>query len=249
MTADPDTEPTPPNTRAERVLHFLHIGKTGGTAVKHALGGHYRGMHCRIRLHSHKVRLRDIPAGESVMFFVRNPMTKFVSAFYSRQRKGQPRRDTPWRPEEAKAFARFSTPRQLAEGLSSSSEEERHGAIHAMKNIGHVRDSYWDWFVDEAYFQSRMNDIYFIGFQETLSADFEVLKRKAGLPESIILPEDDVMAHRSPPGLDTYLGEVAEANLRDWYARDLKFVALCRQLASSINGIAELPVAEAEAGS
>jgi len=239
----------PRTSRDAGVLHFLHIGKTGGTAVKYALAGHDRALNFRIELHAHKVRLRDIPAGDSVVFFVRDPITKFVSAFYSRQRRGRPRHNAPWRPVEAEAFARFSTPRQLANGLSSSSEEERHAAIHAMKNIGHVRDSYWDWFVDEAYFQSRMDDVYFIGFQETLTTDFELLKQKLGLPELIRLPEDDVNAHRSPAGLDTYLGEVAEANLRDWYARDYTFIALCRQLASSINGVPQLRVAEAEAGS
>jgi hypothetical protein len=50
----------------QRPLHFLHIGKTGGTAIKHAIGP--LASIKNLVLHPHSVRLSDIPAGERVFF-------------------------------------------------------------------------------------------------------------------------------------------------------------------------------------
>ena len=74
-------------TPRERPLHFLHIGKTGGTAVKHALKPVAAAGH--LMLHGHDVRLHDVAPGEQVFFFLRDPLSCFVSAFYSRQREGR----------------------------------------------------------------------------------------------------------------------------------------------------------------
>jgi len=72
-------------------VHFLHIGKTGGTAIKHAIGsaqasisGDGAGLPCVVHLHRHAVRLRDVPAGERFFFFVRDPLEltmKVVAGF------------------------------------------------------------------------------------------------------------------------------------------------------------------------
>ena len=54
------------------------------------------------------------------MFFVRDPISRFVSGFNSRLRKGLPKMYFPWAPGEKLAFSRFATPNQLALALSSS---------------------------------------------------------------------------------------------------------------------------------
>ena len=208
-------------------IHFLHIGKTGGTAVKHALRqaeDHRYGMF----LHPHGVRLRDVPEGERVIFFVRDPISRFVSAFHSRKRQGQPRYFSPWSPGERVAFQRFGTPNELAAALSSPDLDVREGAVQAMNSIEHVRDSYWNWFENEDYLRSRMPDILFIGFQEHLDRDFGALRSKLGLSPAVNLPLDDVAAHRNPRGLDTHLDDAAVENLRDWFKTDYQFVELCR---------------------
>ena len=133
--------------KRKKQVHFLHLGKTGGTAIKYAI------KQCTeadspyvINLHSHKFKLSDVPHGESVFFFIRNPISRFISGFYSRQRQGQPRYFFPWSPDEKISFENFSTPNQLAIALSSSNIEEKKQAIVAMKSIKHVNDSYWKWF-------------------------------------------------------------------------------------------------------
>lgn len=216
--------------QGKKILHFLHLGKTGGTAVKHALKQIPPGDRHVIYLHPHRVKLRDIPRGEKVFFFLRDPATRFVSGFYSRQRQGKPRHSTPWSAEEKQAFEIFSTPSQLAKALSSHEPELRKKALSAMHDIQHVRNSYWEWFENEEYLKERLSDILFIGFQETLTSDFARLKNRLDLPQTINLPTDDVQAHRTPENFDTSLDAEALENLREWYREDYRFVRICQHI-------------------
>ena len=216
--------------QGKRFLHFLHIGKTGGTAVKYALTQHPIDSRYAIYLHRHEFRLKDVPIGEQVFFFVRDPISRFVSSFYSRQRQGQPRYFSAWKENERSSFEEFTTPNQLALALSSNDAEKKSRARSAMKTIRHVRDSYWKWFDCEEYFRSRLSDVFFVGRQEGLAEDFEILKARLGLPEHLKLPGDDVNAHRTDKQVDKSLDEEAVANLRDWYEDDFRFVALCEDL-------------------
>lgn len=211
-------------------VHFLHIGKTGGSAFKHALNKHSANNRYIIYLHPHDVKLRNIPEGESVIFFLRDPINRFVSGFFSRQRQGQPMHFSPWNSDEKNAFEYFDTPNQLAIALSSTDAEEKTRSQKAMKSIQHVRNSYWEWFESEEYLKSRLSDIFFIGFQEHLTEDFEILKSKLGLSESVELPNDNIQAHRNPTNLDKTLKYKAIENLKHWYKDDYKFISLCKEI-------------------
>ena len=94
----------------KQAVHFLHIGKTGGSAIKHAINKNCPDSEYEIHFYRHAVKLRDIPKGEKFVFILRDPVTRFVSGFYSRQRQGKPRYNIPWRPKEKTAFETFSTP-------------------------------------------------------------------------------------------------------------------------------------------
>ena len=212
----------------KQTVHFLHIGKTGGSAIGHAIRQTCAGNHYRMRFHSHGVNLRDILEGEKFVFILRDPVTRFVSGFYSRQRQGKPRYNIPWSPGEQKAFEAFSTPNQLAHALSSKKWNKRRKARQAMKRIQHVKNSYWKWFESEQYFNSRQADIFFIAFQEQLAEDFEILKEILGCPASASLPDDDIKAHRNPGNLDRTLSEKSMANLHAWYKNDYRFIDLSR---------------------
>ena len=200
--------------RGKRIIHLLHIGKTGGTAVKEALKPYLSGESYEVVCHRHGTTLREIPDGDGVIFFLRDPISRFVSGFYSRQRKGRPRYNVPWSPGEAKAFRRFGTPNQLALALSSENDRKRRVAIESMGSIQHVRDSFWSWFDNESYFQSRIPAIEFIGFQETLDRDFEALKGRLHLPEEAVLPKDDQGSHKNPEVVDKRLDDEATINLK-----------------------------------
>jgi len=210
-------------------IHFLHIGKTGGTAVKHALQP--LASMANLTLHPHPVRLSDIPTGERMIFLLRDPLTRFVSAFYSRQREGRPRYVVPWTPEEAAAFGRFHTPNQLANALASTGAVERKFAERAMRAIAHIKNRYWDWLVDPAHLRSRAEDILFIGLQEHLTADFAIMRRLLAISEAVHLPDDDIDAHRNPASLDRSLDSQAVYNLKLAYREDYIALRECRRLA------------------
>jgi hypothetical protein len=221
--------------RGKRVVHFLHIGKTGGTAVKLALKPYRVTARYAITRHGHRQTLRQVPEGDGVIFFLRNPLTRFVSAFNSRLRQGEPRFSNPWTEGERAAFSEFNTPSRLAEALSAGDEQLRNRATAAMRSIGHVCDSYWKWFESEEYFLSRIDDVVFIGFQESLSKDFESLKTILGLPAALSLPSDEILAHKSPGHLDKNLSDLAAANLSNWYREDIGFFSQCKKYAGQVN--------------
>ena len=211
-----------------RPIHFLHIGKTGGTAVEETL----RTIPTTIIFHCHRTTLRDIPAGDKVAFIVRDPISRFVSGFYSRKRQGQPRYDVPWTREEKLAFGRFQTPNDLAIALSSKDSQTKDLAVEAMQTIGHVSTHYRDWLISADYLLSRKSDIIFIGRQETLEQDFEILKRILGIT-AVSLIADPVRSHRNPHQ-DTRLEPEAIENLREWYREDYRLLDVILPLRDEI---------------
>ncbi len=217
-------------------LHVLHVGKTGGTALNHVLVEHAGVTRYRLVFGGHQLTVADVPVGERFMFFIRDPLSRFVSAFNSRLREGRPRYHYPWRDEEKVAFAVFKTPNELATALSADDSSLRKQAEAAMQGIGHLNTGYSYWFGDESSFRARVPDLFFIGFQERLDEDFETLKQRLGIPVGAELPRGD-LAHEAPAELDTQLGEAARANLARWYAEDLAFVQRCRELAPRINTV------------
>jgi hypothetical protein len=205
--------------------HFLHIGKTGGTAVRTALDGE-RCRRYRLTLHSHGTRLEHLPADDVAIAFVRDPLSRFVSGFYSRQRRGRPRYDFPWSPGEEVAFQRFSSPDELARALSSPESVEREAAATGMESIQHVRDHQSGWFGPDPERAVGQGRFLFVGSQENLQEDFDRLKRLLGTDGAIRLPQDPVASHRNPDGLDRSLSPEAKENLFLWYQKDFRTLGI-----------------------
>jgi len=218
-----------------RIVHFLHIPKTGGTALTATLSGHETSSDYEIVLHDgHDLKLSDIPLGEKVFFFMRDPISRFVSGFYGRQRQDLPRYDAPWEPNEEAVFRRFSTPNELALALSSDDQELRVAAASALKSLLQIKMPLQTWLKSESYLQSRRSDILFIGFQETLDDDFELLRRILNLPGAVDLPKDHVAAHKNPAHVDRRLEAEAIRNLKIWYEKDYRFFGICKNIAAQI---------------
>lgn len=207
--------------------HFLHVGKTGGTALTAALTNVLDAGAYGIAIHPHRVRLRDIPRGEKVFFFLRDPVDRFVSGFYSRQRKGRPRYFREWTPQERWAFAIYDSPEALASDLGGGLAA-RYRARRAMRAIQHVRDRYASWLGGLRDLESRLDDLLYVGFLETFERDFLELLERLGLPPTLRLPEDDVQSHRTPDGLNRALSARAVDNLVRYYRDDFACVAFCR---------------------
>ena len=210
-----------------RQLHFLHIGKTGGTAIRHALRPFSDGPAARITLHQHHTTLAEIPPGDRVMFTLRDPAARFVSGFNSRLRQGRPRFDIPWRPEEAEAFRAFPTANDLANALSSRDIGQKTQAMAAMRSIRHVQRRYGYWLKDLGYLRTRWACIDWIGRTETLTRDFAVLKTMLCLPPDCELPSELVLAHKRDDTDHVHLDETGQRNIRAWYAADYLLLRHC----------------------
>jgi len=217
----------------KQIIHFIHIGKTGGTAIKHAMGINrksYENEQHIIIGHRHAITLKDVNIGEKFFFIVRDPIDRFISAFYSRKRKGMPRIYNEWSKKEKKAFTNFSTPNELAKAIYSENTLEKDNALDAMNSIDHIKTSYWDWFYDKNYFLSRKDDVMFIGNQKNLNEDFIKLKNILELPSSIHLPNDPIKMHKNPDDVDKNLDGIATDNLKEWYKKDYDFLKLVSSL-------------------
>lgn len=210
----------------KEIFHFLHIGKTAGTSIKYAFNQTklYTNKNLVFVLHHHGFRLPDVPEDERVFFIVRDPIDRYVSGFYSRYRKGQPRIYNPWNNEEAEVFGEFKTPNEMAKALSSSNLELAELAKKGFNNIGHVNTSYWDWFLDEQYLEKRLNSIGYVAEIRNLDESFESFKSKYGIGDSVSLPTSQVKKHANPDGFDKSLEPEAEKNLKDYYSREYDFL-------------------------
>jgi len=223
-------------------LHFIHIGKTGGTAVKRGLRQRklaywasddpqkaFETPYGRIELHHHRFRLCDVPRGDHAFFCLRDPIDRFLSAFYSRLNKGQPRYYFEWTPAERRAFEAFPTPQRLAGALAGDDVTERTVAEQAMRDIRHMRPMVRS-VGTPTQLRSRSSQLVYVARQETLATDWEHLKVLLRLPPDATLPSANVRAHRRGPSLDAELDAAATAAVRKWYRRDYLLLRYCDAL-------------------
>jgi hypothetical protein len=84
-------------------VHFLHVSKAGGSAIRHAFrkakqaaGGELVTPWGPLESHRHSFGLRNVPKSDKAIFALRDPVGRFVSGFYSRQRQGAPRYVREW---------------------------------------------------------------------------------------------------------------------------------------------------------
>lgn len=212
------------------VVHFLHVRKAGGSAIKAALVPHATSGPCLVECHPHRITVNDIPAGEKFFFAVRDPVARFISGFYSRLNQGAPAHNVPWRDGEEEAFAQFKTPNELGLALVDENPERRAAAERAMKTIIHVRSSYWDWFINEETLRSRADDVLMVLRQENLRDDFAVLVQRLQLPEGVELPRDPGAANRGPDATDRALTPDARRAIETHYRADYALLDLCAEL-------------------
>jgi hypothetical protein len=229
---------------SDRKVHFIHVGKTGGTAVKQALRGAGLAARAfryeqeapgvpltpfgRITLHDHRFRLRDLPEGDFAFFLVRDPVARFVSGFQSRFRKGQPRYFCEWSQNERAVFETLRTPEKLALALDSEDEREREFAEWSMRVVRHLRFQR-RYLGRPAHLYSKLPQIVFIGRQETLDVEWTQLKSVLELPDELELPSDPVSSHRSEND-EISLDDDAVRILRRWYAPDYRLLEACESI-------------------
>jgi hypothetical protein len=214
-------------------IYVLHIGKTGGTAVRTPIREFAKSnRRFKMKLPSHECGLpfvTEMSPNAKVIFFIREPVSRFISGFNSRLRKGQPRHFYEWNQKEKRAFSRFKTPNQLAEALYSWNPFRRRAAHKAMDAMRHTRWGYEYYLGSIDMLECEKHRILFIGAQEDLNADFEILKVVLELPADAALPQDDVNAHRTPDGFEKHVSDRGRRNLEKYYQRDYQIYEWCKK--------------------
>jgi hypothetical protein len=214
-------------------VHFLHVSKAGGSAIRYALrkakrtaGGELVTPWGPIKTHRHSFGLHDLSDGEKAFFALRDPVARFVSGFYSRQRQGAPRYVREWSKAERQSFEWFATPQALADALAEPSGETRKRAEFAMESIRHLRRRLTLWTGDPNYFRKHLDKVLYIARQETLDDDWERMKELLELPAELALPRDDIVAHRTVYPDNRPISDKGIEALRAWYADDYEVLQI-----------------------
>lgn len=225
---------------------LLHIGKTGGTAANAVIKANNKlGVGEAVNCYKHKVGLQDVADEnmcEKLMFFIREPVARYISAFNSRLRMGYPRHHGEWSPREEIAFANFKTPNQLAEALSSDDPARKQLALDAMKGIRHLRRAYEHYLGSVELLEQEKDRIYFIAATETFGPDFDLMRKLLGVSPDLELPTDDYGAHRTPEGFEKTVSELGRKNVQDYYKTDYEIYNWCVKRREEL-----IPLRQAEA--
>lgn len=201
-------------------LGFLHIPKTGGTAALKALRVDPVRQGNIVRW-GHSDSLKTVKSAR-VFFFVRDPIERVVSAFYSRKRQGQPRYCSPHSPREAQTFSRFSDFEEPVLGVAENDTQ----AVAGYKSIGHLRPLS-TWLIS----QEALRDprVAFIGETQHLSRDWPRIKEALELPLDVVLPTDPVLSHKAPSPPPP-LSETAVNFLRTFLKSDFELQEECLRI-------------------
>lgn len=244
-------------------VHFLHIPKCGGSALRSALfrpdavrplrklapicdcmRRRPRRRPCftgldspygRIYTHRHEFRLADVGPDDKVIFVARDPISRFISAYYSRYHRGAPRYEVEWTEREAKAFAAFPTPQALAEALGERGELGK-SAKKAMKSIRHLQKPLTWWTGNARELKKSTPQILYIARQETLAEDWERIKALLELPPDVDLPRDPRIAHSLTTPVDRTMTPEGERKLRKLLSEDYRVLEVCEKFRSGAVG-------------
>jgi hypothetical protein len=187
---------------------FLHLRKTGGTAVLNALAG-VPG----VTIADHFTTLAAVPAAARIAFIIRDPVERAVSGFYDRCRLGAPGYACPLAPDEAQVADRFHDAQALAVALPAPH------AAEVLDTFTHTRWRYWQTFIDEKALRARRDSYLYVLFQPTLDEDFAELARRLGCPGKR-LPTDETLANRAPDAHRPRIEGEGYDKLRAHYAAD-----------------------------
>jgi len=204
-----------------------------------AKGYNSLGKDFHIVKHPHGMKLQNLPP-ERYFFSIRNPVSRFFSAFYSRKRKGQPRAYFEWTPDEAIAFGQFKHANDLAEALFDAETAARsEAAFCAIRSISHCNTNQISWFPTRGNFLNSRPP-YAIIRQENFRDDLRELSKRIGFDLTSLITDDDIKAHRNDYSGVPPLSEKAVINLTRWYSQDVVFYEVCENWINRVTGSSKI---------
>jgi hypothetical protein len=208
-------------------VHFLHIGKCAGASIKTIIDLINKNYGSELIIsHDHQARLSFIPAKAPYFFSIRDPISRFCSAFYYRKNffRSSPKAIREKNLMERKMLDKFAEANDLAESLFSDSLYGRY-AFSAMKCIKHANKFQHSWFPNSEDVFDRRPPVCILR-QENLQYDLLFLAKRLNLSEEYFLCERRINAtdYSSAPPLSSQAVE----KLKIWYAADFYFCNLAK---------------------
>ena len=161
--------------KAREQINVLLIAKSGGYLLKKLLSNVTSDRY-EFVIHNVTTKLKDVPVGEKIIFFVRNPIERFARIFYMRYNKGAPFYNSQWSESETSVFQRFSSANQLAEALSDKDSLINSQAILSLNKVRYLTTQISDYLGNQNELESRQKDIKFIGNADRLVDELERLQ-------------------------------------------------------------------------
>ncbi len=207
-------------------IKFLHIGKTGGSFIKYALN--LFDVKNKVTKCNHLNSIIEDDFDGYYIFFVRDPVGRFVSGFISRLRMGKPKNCSKWNKDESIAFNNFKTPNELAEALSSSDENIRNKAEHAMNSITHLKMDLSFYLKSKTTLNKNISKILYIGKLETINQCVKNIIELLGYKYSKTKLDfsDEIKTHKTPDKYKQiyYLSELGRKNIVNYYKKDYDII-------------------------
>lgn len=156
------------------------------------------------------------------IFFVRNPISRFSSAFmFSMIDDYFPKQNCI---NIRTKYGIFKTPNDLAEAIYTEDDELRTLAQNAMNNIYHM-DSIKRYLISCENIKKNKDKILFVGRFEHFSEDIENLCKLCNVTLPANIPHfHDLAQHHSDYRDVTKLTKKAKDNLKKWYSDDFKLI-------------------------
>jgi hypothetical protein len=206
---------------------FLHLGKTGGTAFV-TYASHYIPS---IEKVDHKeVKLKSVCGHHCAVLFVRDPIDRWISGYYSRYRRGCPMHCSNWTKCETKYFQQFPNVSALAEALYDSSNDTSSGTptsenefYHANRMVNYcVRHLQLDFSFYLRDLETEYTKIGYVGLTDNLEAEFQHFVSKFNFTQ--ILKHSFESIHANPSNKTNVLSEKGRINLIKSLAKDYYYM-------------------------
>ncbi|RLJ41095.1 hypothetical protein BCF46_2883 [Litoreibacter meonggei] len=202
---------------------MLHIGKTGGSYLRSVLRHNEARWTRPLHLLGHGATLngtaKRFGADRQLAFVVRDPLSRFSSAFYSRQRQGRPTYNSQWSAEEAAAFHWFETAEDLAIALTSPQEREKSAALFTFHAIQHLKANLRHYLGGVNTLLAAQDNIAICVDLPDLDAHLPKIMACLGVPDHDMPPNPKT--HKAPNPIPN-LSPRAEAALRAHWAEEFE---------------------------
>lgn len=160
-----------------KIINVMITPKSGRWLVKKFLDSSASQQY-KYRFHQAYTPLQDIPSGELLIIFLRNPIERFCRSFYARKQYGAPVYAANWSAAEAEILPLFSSPESLVKSLMNNSAALNSVAVEALLNVKHLSFNTERIIGSFEQFQKRREDIFFVGDSDNIFASLGALENK-----------------------------------------------------------------------